>query len=156
MNKAFKTGIFLKLNINLFQDKSLKLFTDDNSDSEDEDKELSTDTIPDSTSIFVQSIKCAAHTLQLSVHDGIKILKTDVRICQVLNECKLIAKFVRKSTSVSYFLKGFVCSQFCVTRWSSDFCLIKHIININDNITKELQATNFDLIINQREIQILS
>ena len=34
MNKAFKTGIFLKPSINLFQDKSLKLFNNNNSDSE--------------------------------------------------------------------------------------------------------------------------
>ena len=89
------------------------------------------------------------------MHDGIKILNTDVRICQALNKCKLIAKFVRKSTLVSYFL-GFVPPQSCVTRWSSDFCLIKHIIYHNDDIIKALQATNPDLIINQREIQIIS
>ena len=37
MNKTIKTNIFLNPNTNLFQDKSLKLFTDDNSDSESKD-----------------------------------------------------------------------------------------------------------------------
>ena len=58
MMKTFITSMVLKLNIISIQDKSLKLFIDNDTESESKNKEVNTDTIQDSTLILFQFIKC--------------------------------------------------------------------------------------------------
>lgn len=79
--------------------------------------------------LFMASIKCAAHTLQLAVNDALKMLgKTDSNIISL---CRVVAKFLRlQSTKNEMHLAGLhsIMPKLDVeTRWSSTYLMVRYI-----------------------------
>lgn len=48
-------------------------------------------------SLFVNSVKCAAHTIQLAVRDALNMLSKENQ--NVIDLCRLVAKYLRKPSS---------------------------------------------------------
>lgn len=76
--------------------------------------------------LFMASIKCAAHTLQLAVNDALKLLgKTDVNLISL---CRLVAKFLRlQSTKYEMHQAGLTSIKPRLdveTRWSSTYLMV--------------------------------
>ncbi|XP_055316919.1 uncharacterized protein LOC129576237 [Sitodiplosis mosellana] len=83
-------------------------------------------------SLFVNSIKCAVHTIQLAVKDALKFLSTQDQ--NVVDLCRLVAKFLRKqSTQNEMREEGLTSILPCLdvkTRWSSTYLLIQSILKL--------------------------
>lgn len=75
-------------------------------------------------------MSCFAHTLQLSIRDGLAKLP---QISKLLEKCHMLARCSQKSTKIVDILdqiqKHF--EQTTVTRWNSEFMLIKSVLSIN-------------------------
>lgn len=79
--------------------------------------------------LFMSSIKCAAHTLQLAVNDAIKLLgKNDSNIISL---CRVIAKFLRlqstKNEMKKVGLNSILPRLDVETRWSSTYLMVRYI-----------------------------
>lgn len=77
--------------------------------------------------LFMASIKCATHTLQLAIKDAIKLLgQTD---SNAISLCRVVAKFLRlQSTKTELFragIKSIVPKLDVETRWSSTYLMVK-------------------------------
>lgn len=76
--------------------------------------------------LFLSSIRCAAHTLQLIVWDALNDLKTDDRA--VIELCREVAKFLRLQTCQNRManasLKCSLPPLDCKTRWSSTYFMV--------------------------------
>lgn len=76
--------------------------------------------------IYVNSVNCAAHTLQLAVHDALKMLKQPH--INVINLCRYSAKFLRKQCSIHDMEENDIKVIFprldTKTRWSSTYYLV--------------------------------
>lgn len=77
-------------------------------------------------SLFVTSIKCAAHTIQLAVKDALKLLSTGNN--NVIELCRLVAKFFRKQSTKNEMheigLTSTIPDLDCKTRWSSTYLMV--------------------------------
>ncbi|CAF3184086.1 unnamed protein product [Rotaria socialis] len=107
-------------------------------------------------------ISCFAHTLQLSVRDGLEKLS---QISKLLEKCRILARCSQKSTKIADILdqiqKHF--EQTTVTRWNSEFMLIRSVLSINkedleaiaDTMENPVRFSNSDFKIMEEIINIL-
>lgn len=77
-------------------------------------------------SLFVNSVKCGAHTIQLAVKDFLALLsKSDQNIIDL---CRLVAKFLRKQSSKNEMrhagLSSILPGLDVQTRWSSTYLMV--------------------------------
>lgn len=107
-------------------------------------------------------LSCFAHTLQLTVRDG---LEKNQCIAKILNKCELLAESTHKSSKISDMLDQINkhIHKSNVTRWNSDYMLIKSILAIDRkelemilNLTENfVQFTSTDFIIMEEIVDIL-
>lgn len=76
--------------------------------------------------LFMSSIKCAAHTLQLAVNDALKLLgKKDSNIISL---CRVVAKFLRLQSTKNEMhkvgLSSIIPKLDVETRWSSTYLMV--------------------------------
>lgn len=80
--------------------------------------------------LFVSSIRCAAHSLQLAVRDAIKLLGNGDQ--NAISLCRSAAKFLRRQSSRNEMSRmGFSATLpvlDVVTRWSSSYKMVNEII----------------------------
>lgn len=78
-------------------------------------------------SLFVNSVKCAAHTIQLAVNDALKMLPKHDQ--NVIDLCRLTAKYMRlqstKNAMQQAELKSILPGLDCKTRWSSTYLMVR-------------------------------
>lgn len=76
--------------------------------------------------IFMQSIRCAAHTLQLAVRDALKLLGDDD--INSISLCRLVAKFLRLQSTKNEMRRINLHSKIPAldvkTRWSSTYMMV--------------------------------
>lgn len=76
--------------------------------------------------LFVISIKCAAHTLQLAIKDALKMMPEEV--LNVIKLCREAAKFLRQQSTKNEMRRLGITTILppldVVTRWSSTFCMV--------------------------------
>lgn len=79
---------------------------------------------------IVNGIRCAAHSLQLAVHDTLKVS----RHAEFINEIRKICKFLRKPSSMRLLKRNNINIRLpridCKTRWSSTYRMV-NIDHIN-------------------------
>ncbi|CAF4956511.1 unnamed protein product [Rotaria magnacalcarata] len=108
-------------------------------------------------------LSCFAHSLQLTIRDG---LKYTPYLSKSLSKCIKLARRSHKSTKVADILDdiGKTINKSNMTRWSSEYLLIKPIIGLGkksiDEITdviddNGLKFSNDDFVILQEAVQIL-
>lgn len=108
-------------------------------------------------------LSCFAHSLQLTIRDG---LKNSPYLVKSLSKCIKLARRCHKSTKIADLLDdiGKAISQPNVTRWSSEYLLIKSIIVLGkktiDEITdtiddNEVKFHSNDFIVLQEAVDIL-
>ena len=119
---------------------------DDN--SEDFDEEIETEFV------FDGALRCAAHTLQLVVKDGLQQVADDVHIKTALQKVKRLASFSARSTNFAYAASGHVPPKACPTRWNSDFGLLKHVVEHADILTTASSQTKKPVVLNQTDLVV--
>lgn len=81
------------------------------------------------TNLFVYSVKCAAHTLQLAVKDALKLIHKSNQ--NVISLCRYIAICLRKQSTRDKMREiGLSCKLPALdvaTRWSSSFLMVNNI-----------------------------
>lgn len=107
-------------------------------------------------------LSCFAHTLQLAIRDG---LQKNLHISKVLEKCETLARFAHKSSKIADVLDQINkhIERPTVTRWNSDFMLIKSILSINkdelesiSNLMENLiQFSSNDFIVMEEIIDVL-
>ncbi|CAF3358442.1 unnamed protein product [Rotaria sp. Silwood2] len=107
-------------------------------------------------------LSCFLHTLQLCVRDG---LKSASYMSKTLDKCRALAKVSHKSTKIADALEELTkcISKANITRWNSDFLLIKSILSIGKNdldsivmlLENPIKFSNNDIIILNELIDIL-
>ena len=108
-------------------------------------------------------LSCFAHSLQLAIRDG---LKDAPYLAKSLAKCIRLASKTRKSTKVADLLEVLDkrINRSNVTRWSSEYLLIKSVVEMGkksvDEITSivnddQIKFTNTDFIVLQEAIDIL-
>ncbi|CAF2863964.1 unnamed protein product [Rotaria sp. Silwood2] len=175
MIKAYKFGLIVNDVDNIVQDANkqqqadnfIKLYDDDNSNLLKEwilvdwyeninDSFDKNDTIP-------KRLSCFAHSIQLVIRDG---LKDAPYLSNSLSKCIKLAQRSYKSTRIADMLDdmGKTINRPNITRWSSEYLLIKSVIafgkNLIDEITdliddNDLKFSNNDFIVLQEAIEIL-
>lgn len=83
----------------------------------------------DNHSLFINSIKCAAHTTQLAVRDALKSMPKTER--NVIELARMAAKFLRKDKTKNEMreagIKSILPGLDVETRWSSTYLMVKII-----------------------------
>lgn len=78
--------------------------------------------------LFITSIKCAAHTLQLAVNDALKLLGAADK--NSISLCRLVAKFLRLQSTRNEMhranLKSILPKLDVETRWSSTYMMVRY------------------------------
>lgn len=108
-------------------------------------------------------LSCFAHCIQLAVRDGLKDVSY---LSKSLSKCLKLSRRSHKSTKIADLLDdvGKTINRSNLTRWSSEYLLIKSIIALGketiDEITNliddnELKFTNNDFLVLQEAIEIL-
>ncbi|CAF1579247.1 unnamed protein product, partial [Didymodactylos carnosus] len=108
-------------------------------------------------------LSCFAHSLQLAIRDG---LRDAPYLAKSLSKCVKLARKSHKSTKIADVLEdiGKTISRSNVTRWSSEYLLIKSIIALGkktiDEITNiiddnELKFSSNDFIVLKEALEIL-
>ncbi|CAF2562524.1 unnamed protein product [Rotaria sp. Silwood2] len=107
-------------------------------------------------------LSCFAHTLQLSIRDG---LKNAPYVPKLLGKCQALAKFSHKSSKMADLLDQLNknINKMNLTRWNSEYFLIKSIYSISKNelelltsiMDNPVKFSNNDLIILEEIINIL-
>ena len=107
-------------------------------------------------------LSCFAHTLQLCIRDG---LKNATHVPKILAKCQTLAKFSHKSSKMADLLEqmNVQITRMNVTRWNSEFLLIKSISSIGKTDLEVITAlmenpvkfSNNDLTILEEIIEIL-
>jgi hypothetical protein len=108
-------------------------------------------------------LSCFAHTLQLAIRDG---LKDTPYLSRSLLKCVKLAQRSYKSTKIADLLEdiGKAINRSNVTRWNSDYMLIKSIVALGkttvDEITdliddNELKFNSNDFIVLQEAVDVL-
>lgn len=180
MIKAYKFGLTVnhddytfKDGKNLQLDDSLVKFLVDDDDDDlnassdwtmadwyDNDKDLMIGNNEDASSI---RLSCFAHSLQLTIRDG---LKDTPYLSRSLLKCIQLAQRSCKSTKIVDLLDdiGKTINRSNMTRWNSEYLLMKSIIGLGkktiDEITdiiddNELKFNNNDFIVLQEAVDIL-
>ena len=74
-------------------------------------------------------LSCFAHTMQLCIRDG---LRNAAHVPKILAKCQTLAKFSHKSSKMADLLEqlNVQIKRMNVTRWNSEFLLIKSISSI--------------------------
>lgn len=80
-------------------------------------------------SLFVNSIKCAAHSIQLAVKDALKLLSNEDQ--NVIDLCRLVSKFLRLQSTKNGMreegLTSILPGLDVKTRWSSTYLMVRII-----------------------------
>lgn len=108
-------------------------------------------------------LSCFAHSLQLAIRDG---LKGTLYLSKSLSKCIQLARKSYKSTKIADLLEdvGKTINRSNLTRWSSEYLLIKSIVQLQkktiDQITDiidddELKFNSNDFIVLQEAVEIL-
>lgn len=107
-------------------------------------------------------LSCFAHTMQLCIRDG---LRSATHVPKILAKCQTLAKFSHKSSKMADLLEqlNVQITRMNVTRWNSEFLLIKSISSIGktdlEAITSVMENpvkfSNNDLTILEEIIEIL-
>jgi hypothetical protein len=108
-------------------------------------------------------LSCFAHSLQLAIRDG---LKDAPYLSKSLSKCIKLARKSHKSSKIADLLEdiGKTINRSNITRWSSEYLLIKSIIGLGkktiDEITNvidddELKFNSNDFIVLKEAIDIL-
>ncbi|CAF2019737.1 unnamed protein product [Rotaria magnacalcarata] len=108
-------------------------------------------------------LSCFAHSLQLTIRDG---LKYTPYLSKSLSKCINLARRSHKSTKIADILDdiGKTINKSNMTRWSSEYLLIKSIIGLGKKSINEitdviddngLKFSNDDFVILQEAVQIL-
>ncbi|CAF3189346.1 unnamed protein product [Rotaria socialis] len=108
-------------------------------------------------------LSCFAHSLQLTVRDGVANVPC---LSKCLLKCIKLAEWSHKSTKIADLLDdiGKSISQRTVTRWSSEYLLMKSILSLEkanvDDITEilednEVKFNNNDFIVLQEAVELL-
>lgn len=75
---------------------------------------------------FINTVNCAAHTLQLGINDGLKSL--DGKAKNVILLARRAAKFLRKQSTINEMKKCGLRLKLprldCVTRWNSTYLMV--------------------------------
>lgn len=104
------------------------------SDSEDEDEEVTSGTLDLSNLMLptMQHMRCAAHTLQLAIHDGLK--NTNGK--QVLKRARNVAVELRTPKVHEILKKNFkkVAILDQETRWGSSYAMVQRLIDLREAI----------------------
>lgn len=115
----------------LTDDDALKILFDDSTMYEELLEKLVSDMRKRSGNhhLFMSSIKCAAHTLQLAVNDALKLLgKNDLNIISL---CRVVAKFIRLQSTKNEMHKVGLSSILpkldVETRWSSTYLMVSFL-----------------------------
>lgn len=174
MIKAYKFGLSVDDDDDSVQDDNNQQQGDDPVELKDDDFNIltewlmidwcanNTDSIGEDDDI-AKRLSCFAHSLQLAIRDG---LKDAPYLAKSLLKCIKLARKSHKSTKIADILDdvGKSINRSNVTRWSSEYLLIKSIIGlgretiheitdlIDDN---ELKFNNNDFIILQEAVEIL-
>ncbi|CAM4895123.1 unnamed protein product [Rotaria socialis] len=172
MIKAYKFGLLVDEETDKYGDISKSMSgTAPMLDDYDHDIELNDfqvidvcqdDDIDDPEDPATLRLSCFAHTLQLCVRDG---LKNSSHVSRVLGKCQALAKFSHKSSKVADLLDELNqrINKMNVTRWNSEYLLIKSILLIGKNdlesITKlmdnSITFSNNDFTVLEEIINIL-
>ncbi|CAF3613131.1 unnamed protein product [Rotaria socialis] len=121
------------------------------------------DSIDNGKDVSSIRLSCFAHSLQLTIRDG---LKDTPYLSRSLLKCIQLAQRSSKSTKIADLLEniGKTINRSNMTRWNSEYLLIKSIIGLGkktiDEITdiiddNELKFSNNDFIILQEAVDIL-
>ena len=158
MDKAFRTSLFMS---EAEESSSSDSVSDEDEDGDGDNSNIEKQSnIPQLNDVFNSSIRCATHTLQLVVHDGIDGIKYDARARSVLAKCKRLARFCSKSVNDAYALAGHIPPRANNTRWSSHFRLMKHILVHAEAIQAALQSSlvvkQINLALTPRDLEVLS
>jgi len=107
-------------------------------------------------------LSCFAHTLQLCICDGLKMASY---VPKSLGKCQALAKFSHKSSKIADLLDQLNThiNKMNVTRWNSEYMLIKSILSIGKNdlelitplMENPVKFSNNDFIILEESINIL-
>lgn len=107
-------------------------------------------------------LSCFAHTIQLCVRDG---LKNELQVARVLEKCRLLAKYSNESIKLTDLLDDLHkhINKANVTRWNSEYLLIKSILKIESKelelISKSIDDSiiflNSDFILMQEIVDVL-
>jgi hypothetical protein len=107
-------------------------------------------------------LSCFAHTMQLCIRDG---LKNASYMAKVLGKCHALAKFSHKSSKIADLLDTLNkhINKANVTRWNSEYLLIKSILSIGKNdleaigqlMDNPIKFFNNDLTILEEIIDVL-
>lgn len=108
-------------------------------------------------------LSCFAHTLQLSIRDGIHDI---VHLSKPLMKCIKLAQRSNKCTQIAELLDdiGKALSRSNTTRWSSEYMLIKSVIALGkevvDDITDlidddELKFSSTDFLVLREAVEVL-
>lgn len=107
-------------------------------------------------------MSCFAHTLQLTIRDG---LQKNPHIAKILGKCETLARFAHKSSKIADLLDQINkhIERPNLTRWNSDFMLIKSILSIKkedmesilDLMDDSIQFSNNDFIMMEEMVDIL-
>ncbi|KAK3928321.1 Zinc finger BED domain-containing protein 4 [Frankliniella fusca] len=89
----------------------------------------------------VQSVRCAAHTLQLAVDEA---LRKDAQLQQTINAVRELAKFLRTPTSVRQLKAvGKTLPQLdVVTRWGSTYTMLKSVVVLRHFFESTMDLTS--------------
>jgi hypothetical protein len=107
-------------------------------------------------------LSCFAHTMQLCIRDG---LRNAAYVPKILAKCQTLAKFSHKSSKMADLLEqlNVQITRMNVTRWNSEFLLIKSISSIGKTdleaitsvMDNPVKFSNNDLTILEEIIEIL-
>ena len=75
-------------------------------------------------------MSCFAHNLQLAIREGLRKVP---HVCKVLAKCQTISRFTHKSSKIADLMDQLNkhIEKPTITRWNSEFMLIKSILSIN-------------------------
>ncbi|CAF4977749.1 unnamed protein product [Rotaria sp. Silwood1] len=120
------------------------------------------DDVEDDESLPTFRLSCFLHSLQLCVRDG---MQNASYTSKVLDKCRILSKLSHKSSKIADALDQLNKSitKTNVTRWNSDYMLIKSILSIGKNdlesivtlMENSIKFSNNDIMILQEIIDIL-
>lgn len=88
------------------------------------------------TSVCVIPIRCAAHTVQLAVYDGLALYNTEVE--DMKKKCGDIRRAITKDR-----LGVTLPQQSNTTRWSSTFKMVDGMVSVKDKVEKEMTTNQW-------------
>ncbi|CAF4967000.1 unnamed protein product [Rotaria sp. Silwood1] len=172
MINAYKFGLFTDEEDDVF-DYQTHPMSNTNSSLDDCDDDIQMDNfqmmdvryaddVEDDESLPTFRLSCFLHSLQLCVRDG---MQNASYTSKVLDKCRILSKLSHKSSKIADALDQLNKSitKTNVTRWNSDYMLIKSILSIGKNdlesivtlMENSIKFSNNDIMILQEIIDIL-